>query len=205
MTLDEAEIDLSSCFVPGQGYVALSRVRSLEGLYLQGFNAMALTIDERTAVADVGFRKRSALAQNRLAQLSPNDLRQRHEKFIMASGGCIEKKQKTQKTSTIKKDTITQTKELLERNMPIQQVAITRGLALSTIIRHAEQLLEQGTPLRFAYLLPSKKLLPVFHEAIQKYGFAKLTPIQQFLSRRGHTVSYDELRLIRLAFWPQKK
>jgi ATP-dependent DNA helicase PIF1 len=30
MTLDSAVMDLSDAFVPGQGYVALSRVRSLE-------------------------------------------------------------------------------------------------------------------------------------------------------------------------------
>ena len=42
MSLDAAEIDLSRTFTPGMGYVALSRVRSLDGLYLQGFNNTAL-------------------------------------------------------------------------------------------------------------------------------------------------------------------
>ena len=36
MTLDSAVMDVSRAFAPGQGYVAVSRVRSLEGVYFQG-------------------------------------------------------------------------------------------------------------------------------------------------------------------------
>lgn len=45
MSLDSAEIDLTKAFVPGMGYVALSRVRSLEGLYLVGLGPQALQLD----------------------------------------------------------------------------------------------------------------------------------------------------------------
>lgn len=44
MSLDAAEIDLSKSFTPGMGYVALSRVRSLRGIYLSGVNGMALQL-----------------------------------------------------------------------------------------------------------------------------------------------------------------
>jgi ATP-dependent exoDNAse (exonuclease V) alpha subunit len=44
MSLDSAEIDLSRAFTPGMGYVALSRVRSLDGVYLKGINNTALAM-----------------------------------------------------------------------------------------------------------------------------------------------------------------
>ena len=45
MTLDAAVIDLDRAFTHGQGYVALSRVKSAEGLHLLGWNAQALRVD----------------------------------------------------------------------------------------------------------------------------------------------------------------
>lgn len=44
MSLDAAEIDLRQAFTPGMGYVALSRVRSLDGVFLLGLNPAALQL-----------------------------------------------------------------------------------------------------------------------------------------------------------------
>ena len=57
MSLDAAEIDLSHAFVPGMGYVALSRVRSLEGLHLKGLGPQALQLDEDIYRFDKQLRK----------------------------------------------------------------------------------------------------------------------------------------------------
>jgi ATP-dependent DNA helicase PIF1 len=59
MSLDAAEIDLGRSFTPGMGYVALSRVRSLEGLYLTGINAMALRMHEQIYELDQLLRTAS--------------------------------------------------------------------------------------------------------------------------------------------------
>jgi ATP-dependent exoDNAse (exonuclease V) alpha subunit len=42
MTLDRAEVELAGCFAPGQAYVALSRVKSLEGLCLRSWDPQAV-------------------------------------------------------------------------------------------------------------------------------------------------------------------
>lgn len=47
MTLDRAVIQLDKAFAPGHAYVALSRVKSLNGLSLQQFNRNSLWVSER--------------------------------------------------------------------------------------------------------------------------------------------------------------
>ncbi len=59
MTLDEVEVDLSKSFAPGMGYVALSRVRTLQGLFLRGINQRALHVDPRVQEQDAIFLKQS--------------------------------------------------------------------------------------------------------------------------------------------------
>ncbi len=58
-TLDSAEMDLSKAFEPGMGYVALSRVCSLDGLRLMGLNKTALKANEEVAQMDKAFQKAS--------------------------------------------------------------------------------------------------------------------------------------------------
>jgi ATP-dependent DNA helicase PIF1 len=61
MSLDAAEIDLSRSFTPGMGYVALSRVRSMEGVYLNGINQMALSMHPLIFEFDADMRSHSEL------------------------------------------------------------------------------------------------------------------------------------------------
>lgn len=62
MTLDAARIDLSRAFVEGMGYVALSRVRSLEHVALDGLNGMALQVSSLAKKIDAELRERSEKA-----------------------------------------------------------------------------------------------------------------------------------------------
>lgn len=82
MSLDAAEIDLSRSFVPGQGYVALSRVRSLKGLSLLGMNQMALTVNEQVAELDLDFKKSSDEGVIYLSNLGKSKIEEMQQSFL---------------------------------------------------------------------------------------------------------------------------
>lgn len=69
MTLDAARIDLSRAFVEGMGYVALSRVKNLQNLYLAGLNRMALRVSDDAQQINNVLLERSRADQKKFANL----------------------------------------------------------------------------------------------------------------------------------------
>jgi ATP-dependent DNA helicase PIF1 len=67
MTLDGAHIDLRRAFVEGMGYVALSRVKSMQQLALDGLNGMALKTSPLARNIDAELRNRSQTALDEFA------------------------------------------------------------------------------------------------------------------------------------------
>ncbi|MEJ5920875.1 PIF1 family DEAD/DEAH box helicase [Bifidobacterium thermophilum] len=68
MTLDRARMDLRRTFAPGMGYVALSRVESMDGLYLDGINDRAFLVSPEAVRLDGILRDRSHMAEYDLAK-----------------------------------------------------------------------------------------------------------------------------------------
>jgi ATP-dependent DNA helicase PIF1 len=91
MSLDAAIMDLSNVFEFGQGYVALSRVRRLSGLYLLGINAQALRVHPDVLEKDIEFKQKSGEAVDVFGALSESELKKMHENFIIACGGSLKK------------------------------------------------------------------------------------------------------------------
>lgn len=87
MSLDAAVMDLSDAFEYGQGYVALSRVRNLGGLYLLGINERALAVHPDILARDQAFRAASMSAEEIFGKLPPEEVKEMHDKFVKASGG----------------------------------------------------------------------------------------------------------------------
>ena len=87
MSLDAAVMDLSQVFEYGQGYVALSRVRRLSGLYLLGINERALKVHPEILEKDIYFKESSNDAENIFGKLNKDELQKMHKNFLIASGG----------------------------------------------------------------------------------------------------------------------
>ncbi len=82
MTLDAAEIDLSDAFEKGMGYVALSRVRSLAGINLLGFNTVALQVSPEIILFDLELRKLSEETAREFSFLPEEAEAQDSEKYL---------------------------------------------------------------------------------------------------------------------------
>ena len=183
MTLDAAEIDLSRTFELGQGYVALSRLKSLAGLQLLGMNDMSLQLDPLARGADKRFLALSDEADANYAMLDEESMTQAHEKFILKSGGTlsksvidayatlqkkrreqqqaqIDKKQKLGNQVSDKSDsTLLATRLLLEESLSIAEISQARQLSQSTIMRHIADLKSQDPSLACDHLRPEDEVM----------------------------------------------
>ena len=183
MTLEAAEIDLSRTFELGQGYVALSRLKSLAGLQLLGMNDMSLQLDPLARGADKRFLVLSDEADANYAMLDEESMTQSHEKFILKSGGTlsksvieayanlqkkrreqqqaqIDKKQKLGNQVSDKSDsTLLATRVLLEESLSIAEISQERQLSQSTIMRHIGELKSQDPSLMCDHLRPDDEVM----------------------------------------------
>ena len=228
MTLDAAEIDLSRTFELGQGYVALSRLKSLEGLKLLGMNTMSLQLDPLARGADKRFLELSAEADANYAMLDEKSMQQSHDKFVLKSGGTTsqsvidayaslqkrrreldksqqDKKQKLGNQVADKSEaTLLATKVLLEESLSIVEIAQTRELAQSTIMRHISELKSQDPSLACDHLRPDDEIMTAVGNAyvaikvannpndFNDDGSIKLKPIYDQLKQ---VVDYNTIRL----------
>ena len=195
MTLDKAEIDLSRSFASGQGYVALSRLKTMNGLYLKGFNNQALMIAEEVREADATFRAKSDQAGNAIAKYSTKQLEILHEKFLLEHGGQVtEIDEEELEDIEVKVASHTKTQEMLKSGMSIKEIADERKLSVDTIIGHIEKLVELKEKVELKHVLPKKKDKDIISKIFKDLKTTKLTPVFEKLKGK---YTYHEIRLVR--------
>lgn len=190
MSLDEAVMDLSQVFEFGQGYVALSRVRKLSGVYMVGWNERAFQVHPDIFVKDEEFRRASLDVETKYSVISPAALQQMHNNFIARAGG----KRKKEKPNTQK-----ETLALWNDGKTIAQIATTRKLTQGTILEHIEKLAQRGEIQKSdlsRLLTPTlDRALPKIHDAFRQFDDSRLSPVFQ---KFNGEYSYEELRIARI-------
>ncbi len=195
MTLDMASIDLSRAFTSGQGYVALSRLKSLDGLHLVGFNPQALQISEVVREADYNFRAKSEQAENAIEKYSGKDLEKLHEKFLTSSGGTLVELAKEEAEEIQEKvASHAKTQSMLNEGVTVEEIAERRNLSVDTIIGHIEKLVELKEEVNLKHTLPTKKDTDKILKTFKELDTTKLTPVFEHLKGK---YNYQKIRLVR--------
>ena len=218
MTLDAAEIDLSKTFEVGQGYVALSRIKNIEGLRLMGLNDTALSVDPLILHIDDRIKSASNKAQKEIVALSHEELDAISTSYILSIDGVVAKDAINKQKAILKADksvitkettpTHIQTKELIESSKSIEELAQKRGLSQGTIIKHLSILKEKEPTLNLNKFLPEATIIAQVNKALQtikennnkddfsENGEPRLKPIFEALDAK---VSYDNIRMALLS------
>lgn len=200
MSLDQAHMDLSGAFEYGQGYVALSRVRTLSGLSLAGLNQKALEIHPDILEKDKEFREKSLKTKEIFTRISEKELETMHENFLKSCGGKIGGGKKT--TTKMTTSTYQATKEVLSQKLSLKEIAEKREVTIGTIISHLEKLIAEKKIDRendIGHMKPEKnrfnKIVKALEEVYKKENKALLSPAKEIL---GDDYDYEEIRLARL-------
>ncbi len=217
MTLDAAEIDLSKTFETGQGYVALSRIRSIEGLRLKGLNTMALRVDPLILHVDERIRQASKKASDIIESMSVDDLQKTFDSHISQLGGIVSKEKIEEERENIKAGkpshsayatpTHIKTKHLIEKSDTLIKLAQNRGLSKGTVVQHLLRIKEEDPKIDINKYKPSGEVFEKVGGAVLKLqtkkfkddftddGKLKLKPVFDAL---GGEVSYDDIKVCML-------
>ena len=205
MSLDNAEIDLGKTFTYGMGYVALSRVRTLEGIILKSLDKKALLVDPRVLSLDQELKDQSVQNKILFAKLSDQEQLKLENDFILKMGGEIEisRNRKTNRgVRDTKISTLEETKKLLESGLKIKEIAKERNLTTETILSHIEKIVASNPKIKKSQIKPQSEIIKLVKRAQSKIknkeDKGKLKPIKELLEKEGHDISYLDIRLARL-------
>ncbi len=213
MSLDAAEIDLSKAFVYGQGYVALSRVRSLDGLKVLGMHPNALQVDPKIVMQDTKFHKESESAEDAFIAMEDTEVAEMHERFVVAHGGKVPSDIEVSEAKVVLKraqaeTTYELTKGLLLEGRSVRDISDARDMTETTIWTHIEKLVHDGDILleHVAHLEPTdidwQTAREIMDAAMVQYGTEKLKPIYEAADEE---YDYTWVRLARIQFLLEEK
>lgn len=203
MTLDSAVMDLSKTFEKGQGYVALSRVKGLDGLQLNGFNNTALEVDGLALKADLRFQELSREVEEIFEE---EVLEVKARNFVKKSGGISDKDEISENRKNLekgkkvtKKSTYLITKQMIDNGHSLEDIVIERDLTLGTVSTHLIRIAELYPKTDLSRFKPEAKVINKVKKArnkllkeIEPGERISLKPIFDIL--KGE-LSYDQIKM----------
>lgn len=215
MTLDSAEINLSKTFEPGQGYVALSRLKSWEGLTLSGINNVSILLDPLAVKADKRFQELAEQSEDWINVYSSEELDKLNKQFISRSNGTNDpvliegnsQREKQYYKKVKKESTYKKTLALIKAGKGLDEIAFERDLSLGTIVSHLEQLKVDDPDLDISEFAPDRKTVEKVNKVVtnlksqgdeeffDKDGRVKLGFIHKAMNGQ---LDYETIRLARL-------
>lgn len=199
MSLDAVEVDLSKSFERGMGYVALSRVKSLEGLKLVGLNKNALEVREDVREYDEQLKEISDEDRSWLYEMSEKEIKNKQDEFLKKiappEGVKVEKKKK------IRISPIEETKNMLRQGMGIKEILNHKGIKIGTLLDHIEKIIEKDPDFDITHLkkeVPTGKYKKIWMAFRELYGSNRDFLLAPIKNKLGNAFTYEELRIVRL-------
>ena len=183
-TLDRMIVDLSALWEPGQAYVALSRVRSSAGLFIERWTPSSIRAEP--LVTDLY----DSLAQE-MKTYTPRPLyvppvSEHPAEPEQRPKGLTSHKAKQRRAATIR--------AMLNKQASLDEITAAVGVKADRVLLYIEDFIEQGIPLALQYLIDDIPDAEDIREAFEEHGTLRLKPVFDALEER---VPYTTLRLVR--------
>lgn len=209
MTLDAAEIDLSKTFERGQGYVALSRLKSMKNLRLLGFNDKALEVEPLVLKADKRFQELSAEAEANANSLNFDELHTCNLKKIGSTKRRPLPPVQRRTTRHRKQEHLTDwhktIRQQFEEGISLDDIADEHGMTVGTVLLCLKEIREVLPDYDFSRIKPRDDIidevktvtLNYLHKNKSLSGFESinLKQLKQFMQ---HPLTVNDIRIARL-------
>jgi hypothetical protein len=175
-------VDLASLWEPGQAYVALSRVRSTEGLFIERWTPSSIKAEPLvTAFYDDMAQRMHTFAQRPLytPHIAPAKPRTKEPE----SDGIKEKRGQM-------------IREMIAKQLSLQHMSEEVGIKQDRVLLYIEDFLAQSIPLELDYLVSDIPEASRIRDVFEEHGTALLKPAFQALDE---VIPYTTLRLVRCA------
>jgi ATP-dependent DNA helicase PIF1 len=183
-SLDKMIVDLSSLWEPGQAYVALSRVRSANGLFIERWNPGSIRAEPLvTSFYDSMAEEMKTYVPRPFFTVTRIETPATEEEAPRKKG-----------KSRVQRATIIRT--MLGHKASLQQMSVACGVKPDRILLYLEQFLEEGESLQLSYLTRDIPEISSIREAFEEHGTLRLRPAYDALEER---IDFTTLRLVRCA------